>query len=151
MSCSLSTLFKPDCSQQLQSLLQFSRLYDRRPAPCLHARRRALLAIRMIVIRQSATARDKLYARQSLRAFKRADGNDTDFARRARVCAAAWRQVEAFNLDETQFAFARRIFAKRKTCGLFFRHLPDVNGMVFPHNLIGKLDCSLTLFIRWSA
>lgn len=64
--------------------------------------------------------------------------------------AAARRQIEPLYLYEPQVGFARGIFTQRKTRGLFFRHLADAHGAVFPDDAVGKLDRLVNFLFRRS-
>jgi len=53
------------------------------------------------------------------------------------VGAAAGRQVEPFDVDQSQRSAARRFLAQRQRRGFFGRHEADRHRTVFPHHAVG--------------
>src|SRR5439155_19386044 len=56
-------------------------------------------------------------------------------------------QIKIVDLNHSELAFPRRLFAQRQSRGLFRRHLPNRYWAIVPDDLIGKIDGLLNSFV----
>src|SRR5947209_2439909 len=61
--------------------------------------------------------------------------------------AAARSQIKTVDLDQSQFAFTRRLFAQRQARGFFRSCVLNTNRTALPNNLICQIDRALNPFI----
>ena len=99
------------------------------------------------VIRERARAGSKLYPRKSFGAFPVTHHNHSDFARSIGVRSATRSQVEAFDLNQPQFTVARRILTQGKLNGFCCGRARDGYLSIFPHDVVGQLDCAFDYFV----
>jgi hypothetical protein len=91
-----------------------------------------------------ATA-DEGHARATAEFFGAENGDEPDGACSGNVGAAARRQVEICDVDETQRPFSRWLLPKWKRLSFGCRDEADRDGAIFPHHTIGFIHRSLDL------